>query len=215
MENSLQINTYLHILAGIIALLLGALLLFSKKGSPFHRRTGKFFIPVGAVVITTAMIGVMQQLSHATLAAITLSASYQFESSLRALALRDKKPNLWDGFLAIGTLLIAAFMLTMQLQGSTSFIPAIGYSALGYVTIIAIYDLSRYAWAEYWSRFVRPIDHGFKMIGFYFSMLSAGAGNLLRNWQPWSQIIPSILGVLTLIIFTYFFIKKLQSIEST
>ena len=55
----------------------------------------------------------------------------------------------------------------------------IGYSTAGYVGTIAVYDLTRSFWSRTWLLYARPLDHGLKMTGCYFAMLSAGAGNLL------------------------------------
>jgi hypothetical protein len=34
------------------------------------------------------------------------------------------------------------------------------------------------------------------MTNVYFGMLSAGLGNTLREFQPWSQLLPTALGLL-------------------
>jgi hypothetical protein len=46
------------------------------------------------------------------------------------------------------------------------------------------------------------------MVGFYFALLSAAAGNLLRDFQPWSQVIPSVIGVLALIAFAMLYFHR-------
>ncbi len=38
------------------------------------------------------------------------------------------------------------------------------------------------------------------MTGFYFAMASAGAGNLLRQYQPMSQVLPSLIGMVVMLL---------------
>jgi hypothetical protein len=73
---------------------------------------------------------------------------------------------------------------------------------------VVIYDVSRHAWPQLWLRRIRPLDHGLKMTGFYFAMASAGAGNLLRGWQPWSQVLPSAIGVTVMTVLAILFFRK-------
>jgi hypothetical protein len=37
------------------------------------------------------------------------------------------------------------------------------------------------------------------MTSAYFAMMSAGIGNVFRDWQPWSQVGPSVVGVLVIV----------------
>ena len=190
-----SLNTVVHIAGGALAMLVGIVPLATAKGGRWHRRAGRVFVPLAVIAATTAVVGVLLSPSRTALAAITLSACYQLAGSLRALALRDRTPTAADAALALLALglaaLVAAFMAPDR-----SLAPAIGYSALGFVGLVAIYDLARMRLPlERWCR-VRPLDHGLKMTGFYFAMVSAGAGNLLRDAQPWSGAVPSALGTM-------------------
>ncbi len=176
--------------------------LLSIKGGAAHRRWGRSFAWLAALVVGTACFAVLFGSPPGALVAVTVSAGYQLIGGLRALQLRDRAPNGWDAALAIGALLLIARMLLTMGPGTASFTPAIGYATLGYVAAIALYDLSRHAWGSLWSRAIRPLDHGMKMTGVYFAMLSAGAGNLLPGLQPWSQLVPSTLGMMAMLILT-------------
>ena len=46
------------------------------------------------------------------------------------------------------------------------------------------------------------------MTGVYFAMMSAGAGNLLRGFQPWSQIVPSTLGMAVMLTLGIVYFRK-------
>jgi len=74
--------------------------------------------------------------------------------------------------------------------------------------LIAIYDLSRHFWAQTWTARIRPLDHGLKMTGCYFAMLSAGLGNLVKSMQPWSQIGPSVLRTLVIAILAIAYFRR-------
>lgn len=204
-------NVALHVVAASFALLAGVVSLFSKKGGPAHRRAGKYLLPAAIVAAVTAVIGVIVDPSRPALTAITISATYQLVSGMRALWLRgrgDRPLGLFDAMIAVSGFGAALWLLFTMGPGTPSFTPAIGYSAVGYVTLLCCYDLSRYAWQETWKRKVWPIDHGLKMVGFYFALVSAAAGNLLRDFQPWSQVIPSAVGVAALLIFAAQFFRR-------
>jgi hypothetical protein len=143
------------------------------------------------------------------LVAATLSAGYQGMGSVRALALKGRGPGLADALLALAALLGCGLLLLAMGPGTASWRPAIGYSTLGFVGSLALYDLSRHAWARAWSRHVRPLDHGLKMTGAYFAMMSAGVGNLFRHLQPWSQVVPSALGVVVMAFLAVFYRGRL------
>lgn len=96
-------------------------------------------------------------------------------------------------------------------SGTKSWTPAIGYSTLGFVCAVALYDLSRHFWRNAWLKHARSLDHGLKMTGAYFAMMSAGVGNVLRDLQPWSQVGPSMLGIFVMIGFTIAYFSRRPS----
>jgi hypothetical protein len=204
-------NVAIHIVAATFALVVGLGSLFSAKGGAAHRKAGKFVLPAAIIVAVTAVIGVVVDPSRPALTAITISASYQLMSGMRARwlrGLRSRPLGAFDAMIAVAGLSAALWLLITMGPGTPSFTPAIGYSAIGFVTLLSGYDLSRFAWQELWRRKVWPIDHGLKMVGFYFAMVSAATGNLLRDFQPWSQVIPSVIGVIALIIFAAFYFRR-------
>ena len=192
------LNVWVHIVAGAAALAIGAIPLLTIKGGILHRRAGIAFVSIGAVVLGTAFIGdVFNPL--APLIAASLAAGYQYCSSLRALSLRDRGPGWVDAFLALSGLGGCSALLAFMGPGTASWTPSIGYSTIGYVAVVALYDLSRHLWRRAWIAHARPLDHGLKMTGAYFAMMSAGVGNVFRDLQPWSQVGPSMLGLVVMI----------------
>jgi len=195
------LNLFIHIACGALATLVGIVSLAGTKGGRWHRRVGRIFVPLAVLAATTAVVGMLLSLSRTALVAVTLSAGYQLASSLRSLALRDRKPGAPDAMLAVLALAAAALIAMFMGKDNASFTPAIGYSALSFVSLVALYDLGRLRLSPERWRQVRPLDHGLKMTGFYFAMVSAGAGNLLRGAQPWSGVVPSALGALLMVWF--------------
>jgi hypothetical protein len=199
MQNLHHLNTLSHVSAGVLALLLGLLPLLSRKGSPLHRLSGWLFVAAGCVVLICALIGVIAYPRPGPLVMVTLSASYQYLSGLRALPRFRTAPSGLDTMLALAALTGCGLLLSRMASGEASWSPAIGYSTLGFLAVVALYDLSRPLWASAWRK-IRAIDHGLKMTGTYFAFASAGLGNLVRDWQPWSQIAPSALGLIVMLL---------------
>ncbi|MFC4526306.1 hypothetical protein ISN76_19225 [Dyella halodurans] len=196
-----DVNIAVHIGMGAGGLICGLWPLLSRKGGVVHRRSGRVFVVMAGMVLGTAILADIFLYVPIALIAVTLSASYQYISSLRSLALRNRYPSTVDAILAIVALIGCAWIVLSKGTGTASWTPAIAYSTAAYVACMALYDLSRPFWAAYWLRRVRPLDHGLKMTGCYFAMLSSGAGNLLKHAQPWSQVIPSSLGIMVMVVF--------------
>jgi len=193
-----QINLAIHVSMGVAGLVCGLVPLLTAKGGRVHRKSGRVFVILAGMVLGTALLADLVFPEPIALLAASLSATYQYVSSLRTLALRTRAPSIIDTLLACAALIGCVWLVRSMDAGTASWNPMIGYSTAAYVACIALYDLSRPWWASYWLRHVRPLDHGLKMTGCYFAMLSAGAGNLLKHLQPWSQIVPSSLGVLVI-----------------
>jgi len=200
-----SVNIVTHVGAGASALGIGLFALFSRKGGWLHRRAGWVTASLGGVALATAVLAALLFHPPAPLVAATLSASYQYLSGLRSARLRGGGLGWPDVALAMIGLALVALLIHFMSTGTRSWSPAIGYSTMGFITLVALYDLSRPAWLHTWRTHVRPLDHGVKMIGFYFAMMSAGAGNLLAQWQPVSQVLPSMLGLVTMVGFIIYY----------
>ena len=200
-----SLNILTHVATGALALGIGLIPLFSRKGGPLHRWSGRATAGLGAVVLSSAVLAVILFQPPAPLVAATLTAGYQYLSGLRTLSLTRRGPQWPDtllSLLGLGLALLVAFQMG---TGTASWTPAIGYTTVAYLMTMTTYDFSRSLWVGVWYRRVRPLDHGVKMIGFYFAMLSAGVGNLLADWQPLSQVLPSVLGMVAMIGFVIWY----------
>lgn len=199
------LNVLSHVATGTLALLIGLVPMFSRKGGPLHRWSGRATVGLGAVVLGSAVIADILFDPPAPLVAATLSAGYQYLSGLRTLALKQAGPGWPDALLALARLGLVGLLGLHMGSGTASWPPAIGYATIGFIATIIVYDLSRHLWIATWRRHVRPLDHGVKMIGFWFAMLSAGAGNALEQWQPISQVLPSAIGMVAMVGFVIWY----------
>jgi hypothetical protein len=193
----------------------GLVPLVSFKGGKLHRRSGRIFAVFAGVVLFTALLADVFLKQPIALLAASLSATYQYWGSLRALYLRSRGPGLLDAVMACIALAACAALVHSMGYGTASWSPMIGYSTAGFVGTIAVYDLTRPLWSRTWLRYARPLDHGLKMTGCYFAMLSAGAGNLLRNFQPWSQILPSSIGMCVMVVLAVAYARRRYASPAT
>lgn len=202
------VNIYTHLIVGGLLLVLGIVPIAFPKGGYWHKRIGRVYVSLYVIVLATAIMGVIFFRSQPALMAITLAALYGYISGTRSLKIKSSGPQLIDNLIAMGAIMISASMLIiMSRNGSASWSPVMGYSVIGITITHALYDLSRNFWVAIWTKKVWPIDHGYKMIGSYFALASAGSGNLIRDFQPWSQIAPSIIGVIISGVFIYLYFK--------
>ena len=76
-----QINVWTHIAAGAVALAVGLVPLFSRKGGPLHRWSGRVTAGLGVLVLGSATLATLLFNPPAPLMAATLSAGYQYLSA--------------------------------------------------------------------------------------------------------------------------------------
>jgi hypothetical protein len=202
------VNVWTHIVAGGLALAVGAVPLVTPKGGPAHRRFGRLYAIIAAVSLGTALIGDVFFNPPPALVAATLAATYQYLSGLRALQLRVRGPGWADALLALAGLGACAVLFAVMGPGTPSWSPAIGYSTIGYIAAVSLYDLSRPLWRRVWLAHARPLDHGLKLTGAYFAMMSAGVGNVFRALQPWSQVGPSMLGMAVMVVLAILYFTR-------
>ena len=207
--NPLQpINIYTHVIAGGLLLAIGLISMLSQKGGVWHIRAGRIYFKLYLVVLVSAVIGIIFFRSPPALMAITLSACYGFFSGIRALKIKAIGPQLLDNIISVCAIAAGVLLLTiMSKNGSASWSPIMGYSVVGITTTIALYDLSRNFWVKTWTHKIWPVDHGLKIVGNYFAAASAASGNLIRDFQPWSQILPSIIGTVLSIVLIYLYLR--------
>jgi uncharacterized membrane protein len=201
-----HLNIFLHVLAGSLALIVGLIPFFSKKGNSTHQKYGRYFLYLMAVTIATAVIGVLFFRSRPFLTIVTLQSAYMSFAGYRVLKTKNDGPA-WPDLIATLILVGMAgrFLFLIGTQAALWHQSVVLY-LIGFLFTVAIYDLLRFViprLARYWL-----LEHLFKMTSAYIALFSAFAGTVLAAWQPYSQIIPSIIGSLWIITAVWYYARK-------
>ena len=186
-------NVAVHVVFGTLALALGVIQLARRKGDWRHRRYGRAFLTALWVTVGTAAAGIIVFRFRAFLGVITLLAAYQGFSGLRALRIRSTGPSALDAVGAFSALGAAVVFVLYLRSVELPWAPGVIYSTLGALVTVALYDLSRFAFPKQWFSTLWLYEHLVKMIGAFNASLSAFAGTVLSAWQPYSQLVPSML----------------------
>jgi len=196
-------NLAVHVGAGTLALLVGFALLARPKGTPTHRRWGKVFCALALLVSLSAAVGTLFFRFIPVFAVLTVLVPYQLVSGWRSIRTRNRGPS---GFDALWTLTALAFALALTpvLMSSSGRADIVAYSSLGALFTLLAYDTVRWCFPRRWFATLWRYDHAYKLIASLFGMLSAAVGNLVRVGQPWSQIAPSVIGLMTI---AFFFVQ--------
>ncbi|NHF61273.1 hypothetical protein FK220_018110 [Flavobacteriaceae bacterium TP-CH-4] len=209
MEIVHQSNIILHVVTGSIALLLGLIALLSTKGDTLHTRSGKYFLRFISVVILTGLIGVFIFGRNTFLLVITVLSGYVSFSGYRTLVLKTNEPKITDILVAVGSLLVLAYFLYYFKSIGMIWSPIIIYSTVGAFLFIVIYDFLRYfiSTEKYKMHKIWLYEHIYKMTSAFAALLSAFIGTVFEKYQPHSQYIPSVMGILIIIGFMVYFKK--------
>jgi len=193
-------NLAFHIGAGSIAIGLGILQYFTVKGSRRHIQIGRVFIALFFVVLLTAIFGNLMFRFRAFLVVLTLSATYGIISALRVFKIKETGPRLLDNILSILFCSVAIGMIIfMPIPSQESAI--IFQTTLRTLIAICFYDLMRNINGAAWLQRSWLNEHIYKMIGSHSALISAAAGNMFIELQPWSIVIPTSACMLLVIFF--------------
>jgi uncharacterized membrane protein len=187
-------NILLHILGGTVALAAGMLALVSRKGSRLHIRSGRVFIYAYILIVITAVLGIVVFEFRSFLAVATIASAYDVFAGYRALRLRGRRPQAEDilasalAFVAPGVFLFAIHVLHKPWS------PALTWSVLGGILALSIYDLARLWLPLHWLQRAWLHEHLYKMIAAYIAITATAGATIFPHLQPWSALIPVILG---------------------
>ena len=189
------LNLILHVSAGALALVFGALNIVNGKGGKQHFKLGMWFLWCITIVVITAAIGVLVFEFKAFLAVLTLLVAYQATSGYRVLKTKGNGPAPIDLALSIGGL-VSAILFIVYLRSITfPWSPVIIYSTLVWLMMLSIYDLSRFLFTKRWFASLWIYEHTFKLISSFGAIISAFLGNVVRAGQPYTQILPSVVSL--------------------
>lgn len=187
------LNVTLHVMCGVVALGLGFVQLLSAKGSGRHASIGRGFVRASWLVVGTAAMGLALFRFNAFLAVLTLLVGYWTLSGVRALRIRHTGPTLLDGAVSISTLVVAALFVYYLPRVQLPWVPAVIYSTLSTLVVVALYDLARFTFPQRWFASLWLYEHLVKMIGAHSTMVAAFFGTVLPSLQPFSQILPPLI----------------------
>lgn len=209
-----SINISIHILFGIIAIFIGLAPYLTEKGGRYHRLSGRLFLGLMAIVIITALNGVIFFRDRPFLTIVTLLSFYTSYSGYRVLKTKEKgftQPDFMVMLLVIGmALYFVAHFKTANILWHASVV----YYLLGYVFVIVGFDLIRY----FFPNLIRVknfwlYDHIYKMTASFSALISAGAGTVLVAYEPYNQILPAIFSTIWLVFCLLYFPRRMKAIK--
>jgi len=193
------LNIFVHVAAGAIAIMLGVWLQMSTKGTGAHRKLGRLFAGLTAVVCITAAIGNAVFRFMPLFAVLTVLVFYQLLSGWHLVYTKEAGPNRVDVLLCVGAFVWALALVPLVLittAGKNA--PVVIYSTLATLFVLIAYDVARWMFPQQWHAALWRYEHIYKIVSSLYAMVSAATGNLLPQAQPWSQLVPSALGMATI-----------------
>jgi uncharacterized membrane protein len=196
------LNLAIHIGAGIAAMGIGVLMLAAAKGTTAHRRRGYVFGAFTCLVCATGVIGNVFFRFIPLFAVLTVLVSYQLASGWHVIHTRAAGPNWIDALLAVFAGGWALYLIPLLLtEGMNASGASVIYSTLGALFVLLAYDGARWCFPKRWHAALWRYEHIYKLVSALFGMLSAATGNVIRAGQPWSQLLPSVLGAAAILWF--------------
>ncbi|WP_146260466.1 hypothetical protein [Algoriphagus chordae] len=194
----------------MIALILGLVALLSTKGGKIHNQSGRYFLGFISIVILTGLIAVFIFRRNTFLLVITVLSGYVSFSGYRVLKSKSNVPKKVDIIVATTSLFVLTYFLYYFKSIGMIWSPIVIYSTVGALVFVIIYDFLRYLIPahKYSKHRIWVYEHIYKMTSAFAALLSAFTGTVLVEYQPHSQYLPSVFGVLLIIGFmgyTYIF----------
>jgi len=209
METLHHLNIFTHVAIGTAALVTGLIAIFTWKRKKYHTRFGRYFMWAMIPVITTALLGVLVFKRHSFLLIITLLSGYTCFSGIRAIRLKGKAPRPLDYGATISVMTLAIC------YGSTAgmyWAPAVTFSTIGALFLVTTYDLAKGLFSTPFLRKAAVYEHVYKMTSSLSGLASAFAGTVFPQYKPYSQLLPSMLGLAGIIII-FIQLRKWQHIR--
>jgi uncharacterized membrane protein len=192
------LNIAFHVACGSAAMAIGFMILAADKGTERHRRLGRRFAWLTLALCASAAIGNLLFRFIPLFAILTVLVLYQFLGAWRAVHTKASGPQMLDaGMTACAA--VAAFMLSPLVTAAQGGSAAVMHSTLAALAMVIGYDICRWWFPAHWHAALWRYEHVYKAVASLFGMLSAASGNVIRAGQPWSQLVPSALGMATIL----------------
>jgi len=189
-------------------MIMAVIAMASLKGGKVHRKTGKIFLFLVAIVIATGLVGVFVFKANTFLLVITLLSGYQAFSGYRVLRNKSNTPKSFDILVALMTLGSGFYFLYYLKSIGMIWAPVIIYSTVGTLFLIIAYDFLRYLIPKKRYKKLWLYEHIYKMVAAFTALLAAFVGTVFPQYHPYSQFLPSLVGTLLAIGFILYFYRK-------
>jgi len=210
MEIIHHINIGIHISMGIVGILVGLLPLFSEKGSKLHINSGRIYLGVLSVVVFTAFLGSILFEFRPFLFLLTLICFYSAFAGYRALKVKGRRPALIDHSVTIVTLVVVILYILLVDMNHAEMNKPVVYSTLATLLLYIIYDVGKLFYSKQWLAKAWIYDHIVRIISSYSALLSAFAGTVLADYKPYSQLVPSVLCILLMLVYGIRYKKRVK-----
>jgi uncharacterized membrane protein len=192
------LNIAFHVACGTAAMVVGFMILAADKGTARHRVLGRRFAWLTLAVCTSAAAGTILFRFIPLFAVLTVLVLYQLLGAWRAVHTKADGPQPLDaGMTACAA--VAAFMLAPLVTAAQGGSSAVMHATLATLAAVIGYDICRWWFPTRWHAALWRYEHVYKAVASLFGMLSAASGNTIRAGQPWSQLVPSAIGMATIL----------------
>lgn len=204
-----EINIIVHVLAGIIAMFIAIVPYASKKGGKVHAQYGRYFLYLMAIVIITALNGVLFFRDRPFLTVVTMLSFYMAYSGYRVLKTKPRGFTKIDFAVMLLVLLSLGSFLYQFRTAKILWSPVVVYYLSGYLGLVLAFDIIRFVLPKliknerFW-----VYEHIWKMTGAFSALVSAGAGTVFEAYEPWNQIVPAVVTTIWLLFCLFYFPKQ-------
>ena len=200
-------NITIHVICGSIALLLGIIVLVTQKGKRVHKKIGRLFLWFLTIVVLTGLLGAIVFRGNSYLLVLTVLSGYNGFSGFRVIKTKCNTPKLLDISVALLSLSIGLYFLDYIKSKELFWNPIVVYSTFVALFLVVSYDLIRYLIPSISYKNLWLYEHIYKMINAFTALLAAAVGTVLPNYQPYSQLLPSVFGTLLVVGFILYFFR--------
>lgn len=199
-----QINIIIHVAFGSLAMLIGVWPILSEKGKRIHNFSGKVYLYCVGVVLITALFGALFFEFRPFLFLLTALVFYTSFSGYRTLKLKEKRPQLIDFFVQlIGLITVLTYFFIFEVDKATMG-RIVVYATSVVLLMHVLYDIGKFFYSTNYLRKAWLNDHIVRIISSLGGLICAAAGNVLdKSYQPWSQLVPSVIGYGLIVFFVF------------
>lgn len=190
-----SVNIIIHIGFGLLAMGLGVIALMAPKNLGLHTRFGRYFLLAISVVVGTGLLGSILFRASPFLVMLTLLAGYVSYAGWRNVRLREQRSSAGDIVFAAIAFTSGLLFLGIAKASDAHWNPSVLYSTFGALSLVTTYDVTKYFWWHERLKMGWIYEHIYKMLSALSALVSAFAGNVLPQFQPYSQLGPSVLGI--------------------